>query len=211
MMRITMMIAGLATSSAFMMGMPKVHMRTSSPMMAAVADTLATIQGPDLYWEEKGPLQDPPLEESDFKEYDTFSLFLAACSKHGVDLNQPGITVFAPSNRACEQFSATYGELTKDVCAYHIVKGEVNTDSLGSADLTTVQGGKITYRRMFRKDFIDNAFCAVKSSPPRTSYAGNIKADNGIIHMINEVIYPGWSESSGGYGSAGDVAATRDM
>ena len=76
-------------------------------------------------------------------------------------------------------------------------------EGLSSADLTTVQGGKITYRRMFRKDFIDNAFCAVKASPPRTSYQGNIKADNGIIHMINEVIYPGWSESSGGYGGSG--------
>jgi hypothetical protein len=180
---------------------PKVRTRAPPPMMATISDTLATIQGPDLYWEEVGPLQDPPKEESDFKEYDTFSLFLEACAKHGVDLNQPGITVFAPSNRACTSFSATYGELTKDICAYHIVKGEVNTDSLSSADLTTVQGGKITYRRMFRKDFIDNAFCAVKASPPRTSYAGNIKADNGLIHFINEVIYPGWTESSGGYGS----------
>jgi hypothetical protein len=180
---------------------PRVQKRASSPMMATVADTLATIQGPDLYWEEVGPLQNPPKEESDFKEYDTFSLFLEACKKHGVDLNQPGVTVLAPSNRACEQFSATYGELTKAVCEYHIIKGEVNTDSLSSADLTTVQGEKVTYRRMFRKDFLDNAFCAVKASPPRTSYQGNIKADNGLIHMINEVIYPGWSESAGGYGS----------
>merc|ERR1712100_269829 len=124
--------------------------------------------------------------------YDTFSLFLAACAKHGVDLNRPG-----------EQSSAINGELTKDICAYHVVKGEVNTDSLASADLTTLQGSKITYRRMFSKDFVDNAFCAVKASPPRTSYQGNIKADNGIIHMINEVIYPGWSESSGGYGGSG--------
>jgi hypothetical protein len=193
-------LAALAVAGRFA---PAVQKRTSSPMMASVTDTLATIQGPDLYWEEKGPLQDPPMEESDFKEYDTFSLFLAACAKHGVDLNQAGVTVFAPSNKACEEFSASFGELTKEVCAYHVVKAEVNTDSLSSADLTTVQGGKITYRRMFRKDFIDNAFCAVKASPPRTSYQGNIKADNGIIHMINEVIYPGWSESSGGYGGSG--------
>merc|ERR1719247_1484300 len=205
-----MMIAGLAVSSALVVGnAPKMHMsraadaRVAFSPVATIADTLSTIQGPDLYWEEKGPLQNPMKEESDFKEYDTFSLFLAACAKHGVDLNQPGITVFAPSNRACEQYSAINGELTKDVCAYHVVKGEVNTDSLSSADLTTVQGGKITYRRMFRKDFVDNAFCAVKASPPRTSYRGNIKADNGIIHMINEVIYPGWSESSGGYGGSG--------
>ena len=61
---------------------------------------------------------------------------------------------------------------------------------------------------MFRKDFLDNAFCGQPSSPPRTSYCANVKADNGLIHGLNEVIYPGWSESSGGYGSEGD-AATR--
>jgi len=204
------MLAGLAGSSAFMVGTAKVQtQRMSTPMMASIGDTLATVQGPDLYWEEKGPMQDPPKEESDFKEYDTFSTFLAACKTHGVDLSAPDITVFAPGNKACAEFEAVYGPLTKEVCAYHVVKGVVKTDSLGSADLTTVEGSKITYRRMFRKDFVDNAFCAAAASPPRTSYAGNIAADNGLIHFINEAIYPGWSESAGGYGSAGDVAATR--
>ena len=181
-------IAAFAVSGSLAAKAPK---RAPAPVMSNVTDTLSTIQGPDLYWEEVGPLQNPPKEESDFKEYDTFSVFLAACAKHGVDLNQPGITVFAPSNRACEQYSATYGDLTKDVCAYHVVKGEVSTGSLSSADLTTVQGGKITYRRMFRKDFVDNAFCGAMASPPRSSYPANIKASNGVIHMINEVIYPG--------------------
>ena len=65
-----MMMGGLAVSSGLMIGTPKVQsVRTASPMMATVSDTLATIQGPDLYWEEKGPLQNPPKEESDFKEY----------------------------------------------------------------------------------------------------------------------------------------------
>jgi len=204
-----MMMAGLAVSSAFMVGTPKVQPKVT-PMMATIADTLATVQGPDLYWEEKGPLQNPMKEESDFKEYDTFSTFLGACAQFGVDLTAPDITVLAPANTACEAFSSINGPLTKAICEYHVIKGVVNTDSLGSASLTTVEGNTITYRRMFRKDFLDNAFCAVKASPPRTSYAGNIKADNGIIHMLNEVIYPGWSESSGGYGSEGDVAATRD-
>ena len=205
------MIGSLAVSSGLVVGgMPKMQApRVSDLMMANIGDTLATVQGPDLYWEEKGPLQNPPKEESDFKEYDTFSIFLDACSQHGVDLSQPDITVLAPGNNACEQFSAVNGPLTKAVCEYHIIKGVVNTDSLSSADLTTVEGSAITYRRMFRKDFVDNAFCAAKASPPRTSYEGNIKADNGLIHFINEVIYPGWSESSGGYGSAGDPAATR--
>merc|ERR1711988_1524885 len=142
----------------------------------------------------------------DFKEYDKYSTFVDACKSHGIDLSQPDITVLAPGNKACDEYTSTGGEMSKAVCSYHVIKGVVNSDSLSSADLTTLEGSKITYRRMFRKDFLDNAFCAVKSSPPRTSYAGNIKCDNGLIHMINEVIYPGWSESSGGYGSVGDAS-----
>merc|ERR1719182_1361225 len=178
--------------------------RLSMPMMATVGEMLSTMDGPDLYWEEKGPLQNPPMEESDFKEFDTFSMFLDACSEFGVDLGAADITCLAPSNKACAEFIAVYGPLTKAVCEYHIVKGVVSTGSLGSADLTTVEGSTITYRRMFRKDFVDNAFCAQKASPPRTSYQGDIKADNGVIHMINEVIYPGWTESSGQGGSGLD-------
>jgi len=205
-----MIASGLAVSSGLTIGMPATaQVRMASPMMATIGDALKTMEGPDLYWEEKGPLQNPMKEESDFKEFDKFSTFLDACNQHGVDLSQPDITVFAPGNKACDEFMAVNGPLSKDVCAYHVVKGVVKSDSLGSADLTTVQGSKITYRRMFRKNFVDNAFCAAMASPPRTSYKGDISADNGVIHMLNEVIYPGWSESSGGYGSTGDPAATR--
>merc|ERR1719238_1639716 len=209
MIRATMMMGAFVGSSALLVGgAPKVQSR-AAVQMASIPEVLATTDGPEIFWGAEGPLQNPMMEESDLKEYDTFSTFLAACESTGVDLSQPDITVLAPANVACEEFSAVYGPLTKDVCAYHVVKGVVNTDSLGSADLTTLEGSKITYRRMFRKDFVDNAFCAAKSSPPRTSYEGNIKADNGLIHFINEAIYPGWSESAGGYGSAGDPAATR--
>ena len=63
--------------------------------IAEVADKLATIDGPDLYWEEKGPMQNPPLEESDFKEYDKYSTFVAACNSHGIDLNQGDLKAVA--------------------------------------------------------------------------------------------------------------------
>merc|ERR1719247_3811186 len=211
-----MMIAGLAVSSALVVGnAPKMHMsraadaRVAFSPVATIADQLATIDGPDLYWEDKGPLQTPMKEESDFKEYDTYSIFLAACAEHGVDLSAPDITVMAPGNKACEEYAAVYGPLTQAVCAYHVVKGVVSSDGLSSASLTTVEGSTITYRRMFRKHFVDNAFTAAMSAPPRSSFKGDIKADNGVIHFLNEVIYPGWSESSGGYGSEGDPAATR--
>merc|ERR1740138_1789509 len=194
----TAMLGSFAVSSALVIGTPKVPTtRMSSPMMASVGDTLSTIDGLDIYWGDKGPLQNPMKEESDFKEYDSYSTFLGACKEHGVDLTAADITVFAPGNYACEEYSAVYGPLSKAVCQYHVVKGVVKTDSLSSASLATVEGSSITYRRMFRKHFVDNAFCAAMSSPPRSSFKGDIAVDNGVIHMVNEVIYPGWSESAG--------------
>jgi len=175
--------------------------RMAAPQMANVGESLATMNGPDIYWGPDGPLQDPMKEESDFKEYDSYSMFLEACASNGIDLGASEITVFAPANTAVSEYTAVYGPLTKDVCAYHVVKGVVPSSMIGSVPLETVEGSTITYRRMFRKDFIDNAFTCAKAAPPRSSYNGDMKADNGVIHMLNEVIYPGWSESAGGYGS----------
>ena len=204
-----MMLSAFVGSSALVVGgMPKVQSR-AAVQMAAIPEALAAAQGPEIFWGPEGPLQDPMMEESDLKEYDTFSTFLDACSSFGVDLSQPDITLLAPANVACDEFCAVYGPLTKEICEYHVIKGVVSTDGLSSTPLVTLEGSTITYRRMFRKDFLDNSMCGVQSAPPRPSFAANIKADNGVVHMINEVIYPGWSESSGGYGSAGDPAATR--
>jgi len=198
-----MMLAGLYASSGLVMGAPKVHTaRFSAPMMATIGDTLATIEGPDLYWGDKGPLQNPMKEESDFKEYDKYSTFLDACKEHGIDLSQPDITVLAPGNQACAEYSSVYGPLSKAVCEYHVIKGVVKTDSLASSDLTTLEGSAITYRRMFRKHFVDNAITDAMASPPRSSFKGNIAADNGLIHMLNEVIYPGWTETDASVGAA---------
>jgi hypothetical protein len=189
------MLALTSSLSAYglVMGSVSVHnTRLGQPMMATVGETLSSMNGPDMYWEEKGPLQNPPLEESDFKEFDKYSTFLGACQANGVDLNQPDITVFAPANTACEQYMSTGGKLDAAVCNYHVVSGTVPTSALSSSPLTTKQGDSLTYSRKFRKDFVDNAFTDVANSPPRTTYKANIACDNGVIHMINEVIYPGY-------------------
>jgi len=174
--------------------------RVSTIKMASIADTLASADGPEIFWGPDGPLQNPMKEESDFKEYDKFTTFLEACKTHGIDLTQPDIIVLAPANVACAEHSSIAGPLTKEICAYHVIKGVVTTDGLSSGPLNTLQGGSITYRRMFRKDFVDNAMCGVKASPPRSSYAANLRCDNGLIHGINEVIYPGWSETDASVG-----------
>merc|ERR1719331_764498 len=142
----TVMLAGLALSEALVVGTPKMHSaRISSPMMATVGETLATIDGPDLYWGDKGPLQNPMKEESDFKEFDKYSTFLAACKEHGVDLSQSDITVLAPGNQACAEYSSVNGPLSKAVCEYHVIKGVVSADGLSGASVATTEGSTITY------------------------------------------------------------------
>ena len=132
------MLALFSAASGLLVGSPMMHTsRCAAPMMATVGEMLATMEGPDLYWEKIGPLQNPPKEESDFKEYDSFSMFLEACSAGGVDLSAPDITVFAPGNKAVAEYTAVYGPLTKEVCAYHVVKGVVPSGSLSSTPLAT--------------------------------------------------------------------------
>ena len=67
--------------------------------------------------------------------------------------------------------------------------------SFASADLTTLQGGKLTHRRMFRKDFIDDATPGVASegASKSASYPYDIACDNGLMHACNLVLKPGWT------------------
>ena len=67
--------------------------RVSTINMANIADTLATADGPEIFWGPDGPLQNPMKEESDVRGQDAYKKFAAACASFGVDLNQPDITV----------------------------------------------------------------------------------------------------------------------
>ena len=110
-------LAAFEGANALVVGTPAMQVnRVSTINMANIADTLATADGPEIFWGPDGPLQNPMKEESDFKEYDKFTTFLAACKEHGVDLTQPDITVLAPANVACEEHSSVSGPLTKLQC-----------------------------------------------------------------------------------------------
>merc|ERR1712123_121844 len=93
--------------------------------MATVGETCNTMAGPDIMWGPDGPLQDPMKEESDIRGQDAYKKFAAACASNGVDLNQPDITVFVPTDLVVDDFEAAGGVLTADVCNYHVVKGKV--------------------------------------------------------------------------------------
>ena len=125
-----------------------------------------------------------------------FSILLEALSRvdlvGAVDGRTP-LTVFAPTNDA---FVALLGELgagslndiddetLTQVLLYHVVPGRVTAELvLGSSQLTTLQGGKLT---------VDASNVALIDENGRSSdiVDVNIAPRNGIIHVINKVVLP---------------------
>jgi len=163
--------------------------RAAGATMGDILSTAAGVEGPAMYWGSAGVLEGH--DESDIKGYDNIGKFVAAIEKAGLADTLKGdgpFTVFAPTDSVLEY----YGEVTPDILKYHIVKGKVPSSSLSSADLTTLQGGKLTYKRFARKDFVDDAMVGVKSAGASRSqnYPCDIEASNGVIHTINAVLTP---------------------
>ena len=159
--------------------------------MANIADTAAGLQGPEIYWGSAGAAIGK--EEADIKGYDKFDMFMGAAEKAGIDLKGGEFTVFAVPNAVIEDFVAGGGTVTDDIVKYHVVPGKVKTSAFASADLKTVHGDSLTYRRMFRKNFIDDATPGVQSEGPSKSpsYPFDVECDNGVIHACNLVLTPG--------------------
>ena len=148
--------------------------------------TLQTLQGPEILWGALGP----PLgyEESDVKGIDTFSKFVAGAQACGIDLDSGEYTVFAPPDEVIDEFVSGGGKITDDVIKYHILPRRVPCSAFSTADLETVQGESLTYRRNFRKDFLDDA-------TPGTKGPADVACSNGLIHCCNQVLTPGWGTS----------------
>lgn len=132
------------------------------------------------------------------------STLVSAINAAGINelLSKPGsFTVFAPSNKAFEKLpkNLTIAELAKpenkavlvNVLKYHVIGGEITSDKLvkaiegakGKYTFTTVTGNEVTAslkgEQIILKDEKGN----------KTQVAlGNIKASNGIIHVINDVL-----------------------
>jgi len=189
-----MLVAGLSVASALTVGTSPM-MRVQNINMASIAETASTLQGPETLWGPDGPLQDPAKEESDVKGYDGFKKFADACAAAGIDLNGGDYTVFLPTDLTIEEYIVNGGELSADVLKYHIVPGRIMKASWSSADLTTLQGSKLTYRRMFRKDFIDDASPGIEpaGASKGNAFPSDLACDNGLIHACNLVLTPGWS------------------
>lgn len=96
-------------------------------------------------------------------------------------------TVFAPTNDAFAAIPkdqldalASNPEMLKSVLLYHVVSGDVTSDKIQAGMVPTMEGQSLNVTLKDGKVFINDAE-VVKA---------DIKASNGVIHVINHVIMP---------------------
>ncbi len=122
----------------------------------------------------------------------------------GATLSGPGpFTVFAPTDAAFSKLpEGTVADLTKPenketlsgILTYHVVAGNVSAEALtkmisdngGTAELTTVNGGKLTAKIDGDKVVLTDA-----AGGTATVTATDVPASNGVIHVIDTVVMPG--------------------
>ncbi|GGR35229.1 fasciclin domain-containing protein [Deinococcus ruber] len=120
-----------------------------------------------------------------------FSTLLAALKAAGLDKTLAGkgpFTVFAPTNAAFAKIpKATLTALLKNkaqltkVLTYHVVAGNVMAaDVMKMTSAKTLEGGSAMVKVMGKNVMID------KAKVTKT----DIKASNGIIHVIDTVLMP---------------------
>lgn len=112
-------------------------------------------------------------------------------------------TVFAPTNAAFAKLpEGTLEELTKPeskatlvgILTYHVVAGETSAEALGEAiaagegkaELTTVNGSKLTASADGEAVILTDA-----AGNTSTITATDIEASNGVVHVIDTVVMPG--------------------
>jgi len=165
--------------------------RTSMARDAGIAETLAGIQGRELFWGSEGIAAG--FEEADIKGYDGFGKLVAAITAAGVDLSDGEYTLLAPADSSIDKHVSEVGTpIDADILKYHVIKGKKTLDQL-NADQETLQGGTLTSYRKFRKNWLDNAVIGLQSegASKSGSWPANVEADNGIIHAIDTVLVPG--------------------
>merc|ERR1711871_1346166 len=174
----------------------RANMRRTAVRANAVLDKLAETQGPHICWGSAGV----PLghDEGDIKGYDNATKFVEAAKAAGVDLSSGDFTVFAPVD------SKVVDALTADQVKYHIVEGKVSYDALGTANLKTLQGETLTYKRFARQSYVDDAIVGLADNFGGGSvYPTDVDAGNAVIHFIDAPLVPGWSAVGAETGAGG--------
>lgn len=117
-------------------------------------------------------------------------------------LSEPGsYTVFAPSNNAFEKLPKNMSiaelgkpenkELLTQILQYHVVSGVITSDKLVEA--INGANGKYTFTTVGGKDLtasLNNDKIVIKDEKGNKTEVvlGNVKASNGVVHVINDVL-----------------------
>jgi len=150
-----------------------------------IMGTLQGLEGPGQVWGADGI--EVGKEESDLKGYDNFGIFVQRLQSSGVanDLAGPGpFTVFAPTDTAIQTYEKMIGPFDAAVCKLHIVSGNVASSSVGTADLSSIGGQKLVYKRAFRKDFVNDVIIGEKTFGPFSDFPTDVACSNGVIHTV---------------------------
>jgi uncharacterized surface protein with fasciclin (FAS1) repeats len=190
-MKFSAVICATVAASASAFAPTKTSSRSAFALDATIANTLATLEGPGQVWGADGIAVGK--EESDFKGFDNFSLFSQRLQSTGVAnvLNGPGpFTVFAPTDTAIESYETTVGPVDAALCNYCIVNGLISSSALSSANLATLAGTPVAYKRQFRKDFINDSIIGEKTFGQFADFPTDVQCDNGVIHSIGIMLSP---------------------
>lgn len=103
-------------------------------------------------------------------------------------------TVFAPDNEAFAKLPESTlealgsdPELLKKVLLYHVVSGEIPSSAAkNNVKLDSVQGAPILVNLYLKSDYYDG-FITINGKKVKMV---DLKADNGIIHCVSDVLFP---------------------
>ena len=91
----------LALAPAVTAFAPVAAPKASTQLQASITETLATMEGPEIFWGSDGVLLGH--DEADIKGYDNFDQLASALSSNGVDLSGGEYTLLAPANSAFDK------------------------------------------------------------------------------------------------------------
>jgi uncharacterized surface protein with fasciclin (FAS1) repeats len=169
----------------------------------AISSAVAAINNPVVGGKEMFPAKN--IIQNAVNSADHTTLVAAVKAAGLVDtLEGPGpFTVFAPTNKAFDKLSAgTIDSLLKPenkslltkVLTYHVVTGHLSSSDLlkkirdgnGTAELTTVEGGKLWVM------LHDGKHIMLKDEKGGTALVtiANVFQSNGVIHVIDTVVMP---------------------
>lgn len=189
-MKLSIALSLVASATAFNAS-PAFTGRRVTSLDASILDTIKSLQGPEIFWGSEGVALGH--EESDVKGYDMFSQLASAIESSGIDLSSGDYTILAPSDSAFDKHNKEVGTpVTADILKYHVIPGKKKLADL-TVDQETLQGGKLTAYRKFRKNWLDNAIVGLASegASKSSSWPADVEADNGIIQGIDTVLVPG--------------------